>query len=401
MSRAPEPSDPVTRHLADPRICFVGLQNLPVLSPHHREHGIGGEEVQQTLLARALARRGFEVSMVVADYGQANGEVIDGIRLFKAGGLDEGLPGLRFVHPRMTRLWAALARADADVYYVSIAGPQLGVVAAFARLHRRRVVFRIASDADCDPARLLVREARNRRLYAFGLRRADVVLAQTARQALELERHYRLPSRLAGMLVEPARRALPFAERDIDVLWVANLQPLKRPQLVLELARRLPGLRVHLAGGEQAGHASLYREVADAAAALPNVRFHGRVPYHEVSGLFERARVLVNSSDIEGFPNTYLQAWRHGVPVVAFFDPDHVVARFGLGAAVPTIDAMAAEVSRLAGSQADWAPASARCERYMDDLYGEERVLAPYLQALAPAHGTWPFERSALLETSS
>ena len=65
--------------LATPRICFVGLQNLPVLSVQYGAHGIGGEQVQQTLLARALKRRGFDVSMVVADYGQRDGEPVDGI----------------------------------------------------------------------------------------------------------------------------------------------------------------------------------------------------------------------------------------------------------------------------------------------------------------------------------
>jgi hypothetical protein len=38
------------------RICFVGLDNLPVLAPEYRSELIGGESVQQTLLARALAR---------------------------------------------------------------------------------------------------------------------------------------------------------------------------------------------------------------------------------------------------------------------------------------------------------------------------------------------------------
>lgn len=373
--------------LSQPRICFVGLQNLPVLSPTFASEGIGGEQVQQTLLARALARRGLDVRMVVADYGQADGLVVDGIRVFKAHGLDAGWPVLRFVHPRLTKLWAALARADADVYYVSIAGPQVGIVALFAALHGRRVVFRVASDTDCDPARSLIRHARDRWLYAYGLRHADVRLAQTRQQVAALQRHYGVPSRVAGMLVDPARRCLGFAERDIDVLWVANFLPLKHPETVLELARRLPRLRFCMAGGAQPGHAALHAQVAEAAAALPNLAFLGRVPYHEVAGLFERARVVLNTSDVEGFPNTYLQAWRHGSPVVAFFDPDRLVASLGLGATVSGLEAMAGALERLAGSAPDWAAASARCLRFMDDRHAEDQVLAPYLQALAPSHG--------------
>jgi len=33
------------------KICLLGLDNLPVLAPEYREHTVGGESVQQTLLA--------------------------------------------------------------------------------------------------------------------------------------------------------------------------------------------------------------------------------------------------------------------------------------------------------------------------------------------------------------
>lgn len=45
------------------RICFLGLENPPVLALEHGHHNIAGEGVQQTLLARALQRRGCDVSM--------------------------------------------------------------------------------------------------------------------------------------------------------------------------------------------------------------------------------------------------------------------------------------------------------------------------------------------------
>ena len=111
------------------KICLVGLDNLPVLAPEHRQHPIGGESVQQTLLGRALARRGHYVSMVVADHGQVDGAEWEGIRVFKAYRPDAGIPVLRFIHPRWTGMWSALARADADLYYTSCAGMQVGLLA--------------------------------------------------------------------------------------------------------------------------------------------------------------------------------------------------------------------------------------------------------------------------------
>ena len=97
-------------------ICLVGLDNLPVLAPEFRALAIGGESVQQTLLARALVRRGHEVSMVSADCGQQDAMVRDGICVYKAYRPAAGVPLLRFIHPRWSGLWSALARADAQVY---------------------------------------------------------------------------------------------------------------------------------------------------------------------------------------------------------------------------------------------------------------------------------------------
>ena len=364
------------------KVCFVGLDNLPVISRAHNRHGIGGEQVQHTLLARALARRGLEVSMVVADYGQPDGLEIDGVRLHRAHGLDAGVPVLRFVHPRLTGLWRALTRADAQVYYVSTASPQLGVVAAFARRHGRRVVFRIAHDLDCEPRRLLIRFWRDRKLYEWGLRRAHVVLAQSEQQRSALKSNYGLDSRVAAMLVEPAASDLGFGLRDVSVLWVNNLRPFKRPDLALALAVQLPHRQLHMIGGPQSGHEDLFARTRREAAELPNLRFHGRVPYHDVNDFYERARVFVNTSDSEGFPNSYLQAWRRGVPTVSFFDPDGLIRRCGLGHAATSLEDMSAAVDRLTSQPAEWQAASQRCRQFMDEHYGEEQVLKPYLEAL-------------------
>lgn len=359
------------------KICLVGLDNLPVLAPEYRRHAIGGESVQQTLLGRALARRGHEVSMVCADLGQPDGARRDGVRVYKAYRPEAGLPVLRFVHPRWTGLWSALRRADADLYYTSCAGMQVGLLALFCRRHGRRFVFRAASDADCDSSRLLVRFARDRWLYEYGLRRADAVLVQSAIQAQALMRSYGLAGRVAGMLVE---QPAPAAERDIDVLWVSNIRRVKRPDRILELAASMPEARIHMVGGPLPGEAALFHDARREAAARANVTFHGRLPYWDANNLYGRARVLVNTSDVEGFPNSYLQAWVRGVPVVTLIDPDSVIELQGLGVAAKSVAQMRDAVNYLLGEPPAWKAASERCRRFMAREYGEDRILPAYLE---------------------
>jgi glycosyltransferase involved in cell wall biosynthesis len=369
-----------------PSICFVGLRNLPVLAREYGQLGAGGAEVQQTLLARALARRGLRVSMVVGDYGQSDGAVWDEIKTYKASRPDEGIPLLRFVHPRWTKLWAAMRRADADIYYASCAGATIGQAAMFTQLHRRKLVFRIASDTDCEPDALLIRYWRDKVLYRYGLQRADIVLAQTPHQQQRLLQNYARDSRVVASLTDSVSSTKSFRDRDIGVLWVGNIRALKRPDRLLQLALSLPGISFHMAGGAMRGDEKLFEKVRSDARSVANVTFHGAVPYHAVGDLFERARVLVGTSEIEGFPNTYLQAWARGTPVVAFLDPQQLLSHNGLGRAVTDMQGMTEAVSALCTEQSVWESASLRSRRFMERQYGDGQMLEPYLQALLSLH---------------
>lgn len=361
------------------KICFFGMDNLPVLAPEFAMHGVGGEQVQHTLLARSLVKMGHQVSMVVFDYGQPAQQEWDGVVTHRAFRPDAGLPILRFVHPRWTTTWRALKRADADIYYVSCAGMQLGLVALFCRRHGRKLVFRVAHDSDCEPDSLLIRYWRDKKLYEYGLRRAHSILVQSRQQQHALMTNYHRKSTVAKMLVQS-----PSVKQDIevDVLWVNNLRDFKRPDLLVELARRLPKISFRMIGGKLEGYSQLYDEIKKQVQGVPNIQFLGRVPYAEMGKNYARARVFVNTSDSEGFPNSYLQAWVNGTPTIAFFDPDGVIGRHNLGRAVRTLDEMIEAVASLVSDHQLREEYSAQCLRYMSDNYSETKVLSTYVDSM-------------------
>ena len=362
------------------RICIVGLDSYGMLSGEENPKYIGGESIQHVLLARAWRDLGHDVTMIVYDEGQGARREIDGITVIAAHSRHGGIRGLRFFHPRATRLLSALIGADADTYYQSPAGAYTGITGWFCRTTGRRFIFRIASDSDCEKEHGRIQFWRDRKLYNYGLRSANVIAAQTEFQAQMLRENHGLESAIVNMMVETPKKNAG-GERDIDVLWVSNLRALKRPELALELARQLPHVKFTLAGGPMPGGETYYGDMLAAAARLPNVTMLGPVRYAETGALFDRAKVFLNTSSIEGFPNTFLQAWIRGVPVVSFFDPDSLIQRLSLGHTANSLDEMREAIRSLLENDDDRQLTGRRAREFATREF-TNGVAARYLELL-------------------
>jgi glycosyltransferase involved in cell wall biosynthesis len=336
------------------KICIVGLDSYGMLSGEGNPKYIGGEAIQHVLLARAWRDLGHDVSMIVHDEGQGQRRVHEGITAIAAHTRNGGIRGLRFFHPRATKLLSALMAADAEIYYQSPAGAYTGITGWFCRATGRHFIFRVASDSDCEREHGRIQFWRDRKLFNYGLHRADLVATQTEHQSRLLRENHGLESQVVNMMVETPRGE-SGVRKDIDVLWVSNLRSLKRPELALELARQLPHVKFTLAGGPMPGPAgqTYYEDVMAAAARLSNVTMLGAVRYRDTAALFDRAKIFLNTSSIEGFPNTFLQAWIRGVPVVTFFDPDGLVQRLPLGRVARSLDDMRESIRVLLDGEAD------------------------------------------------
>ncbi len=372
---------------ARPSVCFVAPMAYPVLAGAGELRVVGGAEVQQTFIATELARRGFGVSMVSMDYGQREGDVIDGVRLLKMHSPDEGLPVLRFVHPRLTSLWSALRRADAALYYQRAGGALTGYIAAFARRHGRRSMFAGAHDADFTAELPLIPYARGRALFRWGMRRVDAVIVQSERQRAECLRVFGREATLIDSCYPTVDRS---AEHAGVVLWVATAKQHKRPHLFVELAQRLPQYRFRLVGGPMGGsdESAYYERLREQAAALPNVELCGFVPFADVERLFDGASVFVNTSIGEGFPVTFLQAWSRGVPTVSFFDAAASLDGHAVGRTVADIDAMAAAVHAYKQDRVRWHADGELARTYVQRRHSIAGVADAYERVIEAVVGT-------------
>lgn len=362
---------------AERHICFVAPYAWPVLARDARHRIVGGAEVQQCVLMRLLARAGWRVSLISLDFGQRDGAEVDGVQVFKTYKPDEGLPVVRFLHPRLTSVWKALKRVNADVYYLRSASMMAGVVDEFCRRHGSRSIYAAASDEDFSPVQKQIKYARDRWLYKRGLSRVDRIVVQNETQKQMCRELYGRDGVLIPSCYELPATAQPG--RGSYVLWVGRMDEGKRPELALEVARRLPHRRFVIVGGEahgDAGRAGVYKKILGMAAQLHNVQLTGFLPLAEVEQRYDQAHVLLNTSAYEGMPNTFLQAWARGVPVVATVD-----VGAGIYPVCADADALSVQVENLF-NPAEWDRASRASREYFARHHSAAAVTARYVRLL-------------------
>ena len=289
---------------------------------------IGGVERQMSLMAKWLVNKGHKVSLLTWSDGCSDDEVIDGINVIKICRSDSGFPGLRFFYPRWSNLNRALKCADADIYYQNCGEYVTGQVALWCQANNKKFLYSLASDADADPALPVLRTLRERVLYRYGLHHADHILAQTDKQVSMLKSGFDLsamvmPMPCAGPTANEYQ-ALADNNAKAIVLWVARIHPCKRLELLLAIAAQLSEYNFVIAGSA-AKHDAYSQPLLETMARLDNVTYLGMVGREQMPRLYRSCTLLCCSSEYEGFPNTFLEAWSYGLPVVSTFDPDDLI----------------------------------------------------------------------------
>ena len=75
-----------------------------------------------------------------------------------------------------------------------------------------------------------------------------------------------------------------------------------------------------------------YMSLQTEAEQIKNLTFIKRVGFAEIDGYFRRAKVLVNTSAAEGFPNTFIQAGKWATPILSLkVNPDGFLDKYGCG----------------------------------------------------------------------
>lgn len=327
---------------------------MAIIMPTFYEQVIGGSEYQAYLVAEAAKQRGCDVHYVFVSASRCwpnHLEVM--LHPIKPHPFSKRFGATWSLYSKTVR--RVLAEIRPDAVYVRGGWSFAGAAARYAKRCGCRSIWHVASRADVTPRRILSLMCRpfdiiERRSIEYAIRHSTHVVVQAKYQADLLQEYY-------GRLSIVIRQPQPEPEESIQkagpvtVVWIANLKPLKQPEMFLRLARECRdcgNVRFTMVGRPCEGRSTERLEAG--LRELHNIDYLREQPMAEVNRILARSHILVNTSLYEGMPNTFVQAWMRRVPVVSMLvDPDDVLATQRIGCISGSFERMVADVRRLIG----------------------------------------------------
>ena len=359
------------------------------------EHnGAGGSERQLALVASRLEKLGWEVTFIIDKEFRAQRFAFS--RVLQAPFRYLGGSKL-FLLPDILALIRAIHASRASIVLLRAGGPFISIGMLLSKfLLGCKAIHWIQIDAD-----VISQGSWKRRLhgliYMRCLRFSDLVIVQSKNQEQAVSKAIpkacikfvpnidaRLPTE--GDRIHSLKRTLSNSPLPV-VLWAGNTMKKKRHELAYQVAQQLETC-VFLIAMIRSDN-SRYEAAEREASQLENVRFLGEQTQSEMEEVFDLADCCLNTSTIEGFPNTFLQAWSRGIPTVtAGIDPDDVIKKHGLGVVSPVRNGTPAEIEELAdalrGVLAELPDQARRraCLRYVRQHHDPDMIIGSLNEAL-------------------
>lgn len=127
------------------------------------------------------------------------------------------------------------------------------------------------------------------------------------------------------MVIPPGieERKSAAVAKDIDLLAVGSLIPLKRYEIfveaVSEIKKHIPAVKAVLAGDGPEKEKIL--QLIETLGLGDTIMLTGQIPHHEVMELMNRSKILLHPSAYEGFGIVCLEALQAGGHVISFCHP--------------------------------------------------------------------------------
>jgi glycosyltransferase involved in cell wall biosynthesis len=308
------------------KICFVSPGSYTYFFDD-KETTSGGAEYQMFLLAELLSENESLSIDFLLEKIPDKVNVYKTIRLHKSFMLRKG-NSFSKKWSIARKYFGALYRLRPDIVITTTANPIVGMTAFYKRILRFKHIHRTAHLFDVDGT-WIASAGFPGKIYRYGLINADLIITQTHEHHELLKKVHLLQSEVLPNGIEIKT---PTAIEKHGVLWVGRYENWKRPETVIEIAKSLPEIAFTMICPPPKQLSKDYDHLKIALKQIPNIQFIEKVPFKDIHAYFEKTAIFINTSDKEGFPNTFLQAAQAKTPVLSLkVDPDRYLEKYKCG----------------------------------------------------------------------
>jgi len=359
-----------------PKICFVSLSSYPLLKDMDLGY-IGGAEIQQVEIARELKKRGYKISFITYGNYCNNNESFDEIKIFFA--YERNHVKDYSILKKAYYIYKKMKEIDADVYYYRAGSP--GIIPLFVKLLNKKIILHIASDAQITSIMINTKNKIEGILAKIGnwldIKLSDVIISQNKYQKLLLKDKFKIESIIVNNAFNLPPYNINYSKKNY-LLWVGTIRSIKQPELFIEIAKQFPEYKCLLIGGIGESP-ELFEKIKNKSNLIDNLEFKGFVPHNKMFSYYENAILLVNTSKIEGFPNVFLEAWMHYVPVVSLnVDPNGIISKYQLGYCSKTIKKMFDNIKTILDDNKLLKTLGENGRRYIEENHDIKKIVDQY-----------------------
>lgn len=336
---------------------------------------VAGIQIQLGFWSKMFMSRGWKVFAVTT--GEAR--KVEGVDFLSVKENWEDRHGMSVAH-EFRYSFSLIRRVKPDLTIYRGASRFAFAISLWSHVFGAKFLFFGAHDTDFKRGEEMVPGVGlNRTLYHRAIRNVDYFVSQNIVQAQSLKENYGRESLIVQNIWPSALGYRHQGKGTFDVVMVANYRPWKRAEWFVRLAEKMPERKFAMVGGAYLYNMSYYEEVKAMAERVGNVTVFGFQPFSRVNEIVAESKLLVCTSEYEGFPNTFLQAWSACVPVVSTVNPNNVVTDFGLGKLIETEDDLLVATDTLLKDEQLYNQCRENIGQYFEEHHSAEKAIEKLL----------------------
>lgn len=365
------------------KVCFISLYSYKLFHPEdERVLQFGGSEVQQYQLGKELLKdKNFEVSFIVGDFcgrqsktERIRAENID-ISLYKTVKCVKRIFLIDSILD-FWKLYKAMRKIEADIYIIRGGGSLAGKVAILLKkIFKKKFIYSSAHNRDSNGDFFKHHGRIINWLFRYALTHADKIICQHQNQREAFKKNLNIEARIIKTIypIEDESQIQNYESREF-ILWVSRLEKWKQPEIFVKLTKEFPNEKFLLITNSNTS------DFKDNIGRLYNLEIKEGVAFEGINDYFKKAKIFVNTSIQEGFPNTFVQAAKNKTPIISLnINPEEMLEKYEIGrCANGDLQKFTDDLKEILNNEKLWQEMSENAYHYAKENHDIHKIMEKY-----------------------